>query len=165
MYFFSFGHCVVCSSIYGFWYSLWYLQTLLSGVRVGQSLVISVMFCTLLFVLLYFFSFSHCVVCPSINGFWLPLWYLQTLLNEITRTDTRILHLFVLEKFTRYHKLQEKGLVYDHWVGYVCQSNLQVKTICNIWVSDNYEYVPLIVVTLLFLYHDLLPVGHELVTL
>ena len=26
---FSFGHCVVSSSIYGFWWSLWYLQTLL----------------------------------------------------------------------------------------------------------------------------------------
>ena len=26
------------------------------------------------------FSFSHCVFCPSISGFWLPLWYLQTLL-------------------------------------------------------------------------------------
>ena len=26
------------------------------------------------------FSFGHCVVCPSsIYGFWLPLWYLQTL--------------------------------------------------------------------------------------
>jgi hypothetical protein len=28
--------------------------------------------------------FWHCVVCSSaIYGFWLPLWYLQTLLNEI----------------------------------------------------------------------------------
>jgi hypothetical protein len=28
------------------------------------------------------FSFGHCVVCPSkIYGFWLPLWYLQTLLS------------------------------------------------------------------------------------
>jgi hypothetical protein len=26
---FSFGHCVFCSSIYGFWLLLWYLQTLL----------------------------------------------------------------------------------------------------------------------------------------
>jgi hypothetical protein len=27
----SFGHCVVCSSsIYGFWFPLWYLQTLLN---------------------------------------------------------------------------------------------------------------------------------------
>ena len=28
------------------------------------------------------FSFGHCVVCPSsIYGFWLPIWYLQTLLT------------------------------------------------------------------------------------
>ena len=32
------------------------------------------------FVLLSFFLFGHCVVCPSIYGFWLLLWYLQTLL-------------------------------------------------------------------------------------
>jgi hypothetical protein len=24
---------------------------------------------------------GHCVVCSSIYGFWLPLWYFQTLLN------------------------------------------------------------------------------------
>ena len=28
-----------------------------------------------------FFSFGHCVVCSSIYGFWLPLWYLLTLHN------------------------------------------------------------------------------------
>ena len=40
------------------------------------------MFCRSLFILLYFFSFGHCVVCSaSIYAFWLPLWYLQTLLN------------------------------------------------------------------------------------
>jgi len=51
-----------------------------SGVCVIQSLVLCVcfvdrwlFFCT--------FSFGHCVVCSSsIYGFWLPLWYLQTLL-------------------------------------------------------------------------------------
>ena len=26
---FSFGHCVVCSSVYGIWFPLWYFQTLL----------------------------------------------------------------------------------------------------------------------------------------
>lgn len=26
------------------------------------------------------FSFGHCISCPSIYGFWLPLWYLQSLL-------------------------------------------------------------------------------------
>jgi hypothetical protein len=54
-----------------------------SGVRVTRSLVLYVcfvdrclFFCT--------FSFGHCVVCPSsIYGFWLPLWYFQTLLKQI----------------------------------------------------------------------------------
>jgi hypothetical protein len=53
-----------------------------SGVRVTRSLVLYVCFvdrclsfCT--------FSFGHCVVCSSsIYGFWLPLWYLQTLLKQ-----------------------------------------------------------------------------------
>ena len=52
-----------------------------SGVRVTRSLVLyacfvdhCLSFCT--------FSFGHCVVCSSsIYGFWLPLWYLQTLLH------------------------------------------------------------------------------------
>ena len=35
-------------------------------------------FCRSLFVLCPF-SFGHCIVCPSIYWFWLPLWYLQTL--------------------------------------------------------------------------------------
>ena len=51
-----------------------------SGVCVTRSLVLYVCFvyhclsfCT--------FSFGHCVVCSSsIYGFWLPFWYLQTLL-------------------------------------------------------------------------------------
>ena len=54
-----------------------------SGVRVTRSLTLYVCFvdcclscCT--------FSFGHCVVCSSIYGFWLPLWYLQTLLPSNT---------------------------------------------------------------------------------
>jgi hypothetical protein len=58
-----------------------------TGVHVTRSLVLYVCFvdhylsfCT--------FSFDHCVVCSSsICGFWLPLWYLQSLLN--------VLHLWV----------------------------------------------------------------------
>ena len=39
------------------------------------------MLCRSLFVLLSFFYFGHCVICPSsIYGFWLPLWHLQTFL-------------------------------------------------------------------------------------
>jgi hypothetical protein len=50
-----------------------------SGVRVTQSLVFVdryQFFCP--------FSIGHCVFCStSINGLWLPLWYLQTLLKAI----------------------------------------------------------------------------------
>ena len=42
----------------------------------SSSLVFCEVFCRSLFVLLYLF-FVHCVVCPSIYGFWLPLWYYQ----------------------------------------------------------------------------------------
>ena len=51
-----------------------------SGVRVTRSLVLICMFCSSLFVLLYF-SFGHCVVCSYlIHWFCLTLWYLQTFL-------------------------------------------------------------------------------------
>jgi hypothetical protein len=54
--------------------------TVFSGVRVTRSLVLCVMYCISLFVPLYF-SFGHCVVyISSLYGFWLPFWYLQTLL-------------------------------------------------------------------------------------
>ena len=52
-----------------------------SGIRVTRSLVLYVCFVDryLSFCPL---SFDHCVVCSSsIYGFWLPLWYLQTLLR------------------------------------------------------------------------------------
>ena len=45
-----------------------------SGVRVSRFCVV---FCRSLFVYLTFRD--HCVVWPSINGFLLPLWFLQTL--------------------------------------------------------------------------------------
>jgi hypothetical protein len=48
-------------------------------VRVARSLVFFVVFCRSLFVLCHF-TFGHCVVCPSISGFWLPIWYLKALL-------------------------------------------------------------------------------------
>ena len=49
-----------------------------SGVRATRSLFLCFVdhgfsFCP--------FYFCHCIVCPSIRGFWWPLWYLQTLPN------------------------------------------------------------------------------------
>ena len=48
-----------------------------SGVRAIRSFVVYVCFVDRFFCPL---SFGHCAVCSSIYGFWLPLWYLQTLL-------------------------------------------------------------------------------------
>jgi len=50
-----------------------------SGVRVARSLCFCAMFCRSLSICP--FSFGHCIVCPSIYGFWLPLWYLQSFLK------------------------------------------------------------------------------------
>ena len=54
-----------------------------SGIRVTRSLILIVCVCFVDRCLsLCTFSFGLCVVCFfSIYGFWLPLWYLQTLLN------------------------------------------------------------------------------------
>ena len=53
---------------------------IISRVRVAQSFVFCVVFCRSLFVT---FSFDHCVVShSSIYGFWLSLWYRQTLLTS-----------------------------------------------------------------------------------
>ena len=46
-----------------------------SRVRVAWSLALWVMFCRSLFVL--FLLAIVFIVCPSIYGFWLPLWYLR----------------------------------------------------------------------------------------
>jgi hypothetical protein len=52
-----------------------------TGVRVTRSLVLCVCFLDRC-LSSWPFSFGHCVVCLSIYGFWLPLWYLQTLLKR-----------------------------------------------------------------------------------
>ena len=73
-----------------------------SGVRVIPSLVLCVCFVD---GCLSFcpFSFGHFVVCySSIYGFWLPLWYLQTLLktgqhagsNQVIRENTRLVIIY-----------------------------------------------------------------------
>ena len=62
-----FGHCVVCSSIYGLWLPFWYFQTLLCSCLFGH--------CVLRILTTPFVSSNvyHCVVCPSSIVFWLPL--------------------------------------------------------------------------------------------
>ena len=72
----SFGHCIVCSVIYHFWLSLWYLV----------AIVLSVLDLPLLITLLV--SFGHCIVCPVIYDFWLPNWYLLAIVLPVLRFTT-----------------------------------------------------------------------------
>jgi hypothetical protein len=72
-----------------------------SGIRVTRSLVLYVCFvdCWLSFCP---FSFGHCVVCSSsIYGFWLSLWYRQTLLIVFNAN----LHAFRVAVKSRCHSM------------------------------------------------------------
>jgi hypothetical protein len=81
----SFGHCVVCPLIYVFWLPLWYLLSIvLSVLWFTSSDNLFGIFCPLCCLsfdlrlpITSLVSFVHCVVCPLIYVFWLPLWYLQ----------------------------------------------------------------------------------------
>jgi len=53
-----------------------------SGVHVNRSLVFCVCFVVHCLSVCPF-SVGHCVFCPLIYRFWLPLWYLQTLLKNV----------------------------------------------------------------------------------
>ena len=90
----SFGHYVVSSSsIYGFWLPLWYLLAIvLSVLRYTDSDYPFGIFwplCRLPFfdiriLITPLVSFGHCVVCSSlIYRFWLPLWYILTIVLSV----------------------------------------------------------------------------------
>ena len=77
------------SSLFSFWFVIRVtrrvstMDQVFSVVRVTRSWVLYVM-CCWSFFLLSSFSVGHCVVCPySIYRFWLPFWYIQTLIVVI----------------------------------------------------------------------------------
>ena len=74
-----------------------------SGVRVTRSLVLYACFVDRCFS---FCAFCHCVVCSSsIYRFWLPLWYLQTLLNN--------LYFYTLFELTKIMKLSKIWISFE----------------------------------------------------
>ena len=90
-----FGHYVVCSSsIYGFWLPLWYLLAIMLSVllRFTESdypfgifwPLCCLFFFDLRILITPLVSFGHYFVCSSsINGFWLPLWYLLAIMLSV----------------------------------------------------------------------------------
>ena len=87
----SFGHCVICPSIYSFWLPLWYLLVIVLSVPPFTAsdcpfdIFWSLCYLSLHLQLLIapLISFDHCVICPSIYSFWLPLWYLLVIVLSV----------------------------------------------------------------------------------
>ena len=87
----SVGHCVVCPSVYGFWLPLWYLLAIVLSVRqftasdyhFGIFWPLCCLSVSLRLLITTLVSFGHCVVCPSVYGFWLPLWYLLAIVLSV----------------------------------------------------------------------------------
>ena len=79
----SFGHCIVCPSIYGFRLPLCYLVVIVLSVLLFTASDYPFVFFWSLYCLSFYLrlpitpllSCGHCIVCPSIDGFRLPLWY------------------------------------------------------------------------------------------
>jgi hypothetical protein len=83
-------------------------STVFSGVRVTRSLVLCVCFVGRFLSFCTFYS-GHCVICPSIYGFWLPLWCLQFLLIVLIRLGLGFIKLFKYELCTRISKYIQSG--------------------------------------------------------
>ena len=86
-----------------------------SGVRVTRSLVLC-MFCRSLSFCTFFVG--HCVVCSSsIYGFWLPLWYPQTLLTYNLLWQSHI----SLTLFKMGMELSWQNVMYIQLIGIQCR--------------------------------------------
>ena len=89
----SFGHCIICRSLYGVWLPLWYLLAIV--LSVGRFTVYDYpfgmvwpLYClsvVLRCIITPLVSFGHCIVCLSFYGVWLPLWYLLATVLSVGR--------------------------------------------------------------------------------
>jgi hypothetical protein len=87
----SYAHCIVCPSIYGFWLPLWYLMPIVLSVLLFTASdypfgILCPLYCLSFYLRLLItplVSYAHCIVCPSIYGFWLPLWYLMPIVLSV----------------------------------------------------------------------------------
>jgi hypothetical protein len=85
-----FGHCIFCPLNYAFWLPLWYTLTIVLPVLWITASDYPFDICWPLYCLSFelrllithLIYFGHCIVCSLNYGFWLPLWYLQTILNS-----------------------------------------------------------------------------------
>jgi hypothetical protein len=90
----SFGHCIVCpSTLYGFSLLLWYLLAIVLSVFLRFTAshypfgifwpLYCLSFYALRILITPLVSFGHCIVCPTLYGFSLPLWYLLAIVLSV----------------------------------------------------------------------------------
>ena len=86
------GHYIICPSIYGFWLSLCYMLAIISSVLRFTASDYPFAICWPLYHLSFdlwvlitpLLYVGHCIVCPSIYGFWLPLCYMLAIVSSPT---------------------------------------------------------------------------------
>ena len=89
-----FCHCVVCSSaIDSFWIPIWYLVSIVLSVLLWLTAsdyqfgilwpLCCLSFCDWQLLITHLVSCSHCVVCPTNDSFWLPIWYLLAIMLSV----------------------------------------------------------------------------------
>ena len=127
-----YSDCIVCPSIYNFWLPLWCIQTVLSVLRFttsGYPFGVFRLYCLSLDLQLLVtpLLYSDCIVCPLIYNFWLPLWYIQTVLSVLLFTTSGYpFGVFRLYCLSFYLQLLVTPLVYSDCI--VCPS------IYNFWL-------------------------------
>jgi hypothetical protein len=92
----SCGHCLVSPLIYGFWLPLWYLVAIVLSVLrftasdyfFGILWPLSCLSFDSRLLITSLVSCGHCLVSPSIYGFWLPLYYLVAIVLSVLRFTT-----------------------------------------------------------------------------
>jgi hypothetical protein len=83
LHFFSFGHCIMCPSIYSFWLHFciflpFYYLSFHLRLLITLFFLLAIVLCVLPFTASDYtlVSFGHCIICPSIYGFWLHFFFL-----------------------------------------------------------------------------------------
>jgi hypothetical protein len=87
----SFGHCIVCLSVYSFWLPRWYLLVIVLSVfqftasdyPVGIFWSLYCLSFSLQLLIKTLVCFGHCIVCLSVYSFWLPRWYLLAIVLSV----------------------------------------------------------------------------------
>ena len=87
----SLGHCIVCPLVYDFCLPLWYLLVIVLSVLwfmtsvylFGISWSLYCLSSDLRLLFTFLVSLGHCIVCPLIYDFCLPLWYLLVIVLSV----------------------------------------------------------------------------------